>query len=182
MRICLDIGHMGKRSSPADRGAVHQGYREADLALTYAVAAWKLLEAKRHIVYLLCHDNYSARLAFCESIKADVHVQCHLNAAGGRYALVAYRDDAPASSARLASIMARNIERNAGDAVSNVKLIVLGDEDRGYLCLKPDAVSMLYEPLFIDNAEHLDFLINRDGLNLIGAALTDAIDQWAQTA
>ncbi len=178
MRICLDIGHMGKRTRPIDRGAVFQGYREAELVLAYTVAAWKLLEAKSHVVYLLCHDNYSARQDFCDVIKADVHVQCHLNAGGGQYGLIAYRDDAPASGAKLASIMARNLERTAGEVVSNVKINVLKDEDRGYLCLKPRTVSMLYEPMFLDKAEHLDFMVNKDGLNLIGAALADAINQW----
>lgn len=182
MRVAIDIGHMGKRSSPADRGAVNRNYREAELVLDYAVSAWKQLEHIGHTVYILCYDNYSARQTFCDSIKADAHVQCHLNSAlsPGTYSLVAYRADGHADGAKLSSIIARHLKEELGEAVSKVEVKPLTKDDRGYECLKPNMPSILFEPLFINNELHLSFMLNQNGLEIIGHSLADALDEWGK--
>jgi len=180
MRIALDIGHMGKRSRPLDRGSVNGIYREANLVLTYAKAAWEYLESKNHIVYLLCYDNYSNRQTFCDAIKADVHIQCHLNAPGGNYALIAYREDGHINNAKLSLIISRLLTANLSDVITKVEVNVLKENDRGFICLNPNFPSLLFEPLFIQNDDHLNFMLHEDGLNKIGVALAVAIDEWGK--
>lgn len=182
MRIALDIGHMGKKSSPADRGACNRNYREAELVLEYAVAAWKQLEHIGHTVYILCYDNYSKRQEFCDAIKADAHIQCHLNsaAAPGTYGLVVYRDDGHVDSAKLCSIVSRHLREGLGEVVSKFEVKSLTKESRGYECLKPNMPSILFEPLFINNESHLNFMLNQNGLNTVGTCLADALDEWGK--
>jgi N-acetylmuramoyl-L-alanine amidase len=188
MRIALDIGHMGKRSSPNDRGAINSNYREASLSLKYATSAWHELEKLGHTTFLLCYDNYSTRQAFCDVVKADAHIQCHLNAAGGKYALVAYREDAHLDSAKLGATVSHKLETALGDVISKVEVRILRaenkekgiKEDRGYLCLKENIPSLLFEPLFIDNEDHLQFMLQENGLEKIGIALATAVDEWGK--
>lgn len=180
MRIALDIGHMGKRSSPTDRGAVNSNYREANLCLKYGTSAWHELEKLGHTTFLLCYDNYSNRHSFCDVVKTDVHIQCHLNAANGRYALVAYRQDAHIDNAKLGATVSHKLETALKDTISKVEVRVLTDKDRGYLCLKANIPSLLFEPLFIDNENHLQFMLQEGGLEKIGIALATAVDEWGR--
>lgn len=178
MRIAIDIGHMGKVVSPNDRGAACGKVREADCALNYGVVAWHELERLGHNVYLICHGDYTARKEFVRRINADVHVQCHVNAGGGKYSLLAYRDDALPGTASLCACMADELNAAIGSVISNVKVNTLKAVDRGYDCLLTQRISVLYEPFFIDNAAHLKRMTEPGGLALIGIALAKAIDTW----
>jgi len=188
LRIALDIGHMGKKSSPADRGSVNGNHREAEIVLDYAVAAWKQLEHIGHTVYLLCYDNYSKRQEFCDAIKADAHVQCHLNStsldtAPGSYGLVAYRADGHVDSAKLSSIISRHLTEDLSEVVSQINVKALTKDGKGYGgygCLKSNMPSILFEPLFINNELHLNFLLNQNGINTVGTCLADALDEWGK--
>lgn len=183
MIIALDVGHMGKRSSPKDRGAVNGIYREANFALQYSVTAWKILENFGHTTFLLCYNNYSNRLEFCDLVKADIHVHCHINSAENKnadYGLVKYREDGNADNARICHAVSRHLQEQLGPVISKVDVKTLSKEERGFDCLKSNIPSILYEPLFIQNDDHLNFLLSEDGLVKIGTALANAINEWGK--
>jgi N-acetylmuramoyl-L-alanine amidase len=180
MRIALDIGHMGKKSRPDDRGAANGSYKEADFALDYVTVARKLLEEAGHTTFLLAYDNYGKRHDFCEEIKADLHVQCHINSPDGRYALIECRDDASESCITLTEIMSHQLKRWLGFVISKVDVRKLKGDERGYNCLMKGIPSILYEPLFIRNDNHLRFMLYENGLVMIGNALAEGIIEWSK--
>jgi N-acetylmuramoyl-L-alanine amidase len=77
--ICVDAGHGGK-----DPGAVAGGHREADIALTHALAQGAALERLGcAVLYTRTTDRYlelSARARAANERRADLFVSVHLNA------------------------------------------------------------------------------------------------------
>jgi N-acetylmuramoyl-L-alanine amidase len=182
MKIAIDVGHMGKKGRSTDRGVVLNGYREADLVLDYCTVAFKHLEKNGHTVYLLTYNNYSTRQAFCTEISTDVHVQCHINSASavGRYGRVLYREDNKVNSCvELAEMISDKLSRWVGNVLSKVDVKALKGDDRGYGCLMNDIPSLLFEPMFINNENHLRFMLYENGLTMIGTALATAINEWS---
>lgn len=185
MKIVLDVGHMGKTSRPTDRGVTLNSYRESDLVLDYVTVAFKHLENNGHTVYLLTHTNYSRRKEFCDEIKADLHVQCHINSAEsvGRYARVLLREDnIKESCEQLAEILSDKLRIWLGNRISKAEVVKLKGHERGYECLKENIPSLLLEPMFINNDAHLRFMLYENGLTMIGMALATAINEWSQIA
>lgn len=181
MKIALDIGHMGKRNRPDDRGATFNGYREADLALDYTIIMRKLLENSGHTTIILSHDNYSKRHDYAKDQNCDLHMQSHVNSPDGRYALIECRADASESCLTLTEIMSHQLKRWLGPVISKVEVKKLKGDDRGYGCLMADTPSLLLEPLFIRNEAHLKYMLYEDGLTMIGHAVADAVNEWNQT-
>jgi len=180
VKIALDIGHIGKRSRPDDKGASHNGYVEADLVLDYVVAARKHLENAGHLVFLMAHDNYNKRHDFCTDMALDLHMQCHLNSPDGRYSLIMIRDDASDDTIALTEIMSHKFKQWMGSTISKVDVKKLKGDDRGYACIAPDRPSLLLEPLFLKNDNHLKFLIRDDGIILLGKAIAESVNEWSQ--
>jgi N-acetylmuramoyl-L-alanine amidase len=173
---------MGKKGRSTDRGSSFKGYRESDLVLDYCTVAFKQLEKNGHTVYLLTYGNYSARQTFCGEVNADVHVQCHINSANdiGRYARVLYREDNKVNSCvELAEMISEKLNRWVGNVLSKIDVIPLKGDDRGYGCLVNNIPSILFEPMFINNENHLRFMLYENGLVLIGTALAMAIHEWS---
>jgi len=181
MKIALDIGHMGKKSRPDDRGVTHNGYRESDLVLDYVSVAIKELEKNGHTVYLLTHENYSRRQDFCDEVKIDVHIQCHINSPDGRYSLVECRDDAADSCVALTEILSHQLKRWLGFVISKVDVRKLKGDERGYACMKQNIPSLIFEPLFLKNENHLRFMLYENGLVMVGKALAEGLNEWSST-
>lgn len=181
MKVALDIGHMGKKSRPDDRGAVYNEYVEADFALEYAVIARKLLEAAGHQTFLLAHDNYIARHAFCNSVKVDLHMQCHVNSPDGRYALLLHSEDAGDNCLTFTEIMSHQLKKWLGSTISKVDVLPIKGDDRRFICLNPGSPSIILEPLFLKNDTHLKFMLHEEGLTMIGKAVAEAVVEWSKT-
>ena len=184
MKIALDIGHMGKRSRPTDRGVTIANYRESDLVLDYTLVVFKHLESLGHTVYILSYDNYSKRKSFCDEVGIEVHIQCHINSAAsvGRYARVLYREDNESESCKhLCEVISDKLIRWLGNKISKAEVIELKGNERGYECLKNNIPSILFEPMFINNDNHLRFMLYENGLIMIGMALATAIHEWSTT-
>jgi N-acetylmuramoyl-L-alanine amidase len=184
MRVALDIGHMGKRNRPLDRGATSgesTGYIESSLALDYAVVSRKLLENSGHDVILLSYDNYSKRHDYCKDMNVDLHMQCHVNSPDGRYALVMCRADASESCLTLTEIMSHQFKKWLGKVISKVEVKKIKGDDRGYGCLMAEIPSLILEPLFIRNEAHLKYMLYEDGITMIGHAIADSVNEWSQT-
>jgi len=181
MKVAIDIGHMGKKSRQDDRGAEYNGYEETDLVLEYAIVARKRLEALGHTTFLMAHENYINRHAFCNDVKVDVHFQCHLNSPDGRYALLLHSEDAGERCINLAEIMSHQFKRWLGSTISKVDVLAIKGDDKRYICLNPGSPSLILEPLFLKNDAHLKFMLHEEGLVMIGMAIAEAIHEWSKT-
>ena len=181
MKVAIDLGHQGKRSRQTDRGAEHNGYIEADLTLEYAIVARKKLESLGHTTFLLAHENYSKRHAFCNDMNMDVHFQCHLNSPDGRYALIIHSSQAGDRCIALTEIMSHQFKRWLGSIISKVDVLAIKPDDNRYMCLNPGSPSLILEPLFLKNEAHLKFLLHENGITLVGLAIAEAIDEWSKT-
>jgi N-acetylmuramoyl-L-alanine amidase len=173
MKIALDIGHMGKTLRPLDRGAVYKGARESDYVLLYAIAARGYLEKAGHNVYILCYDNYGARQEFCKINSFDLHIQCHLNAGKGDYSLIYCRENEKAE--KLAEKLAEKFKQLP---VSKVTYKIATKETRGYECMMQSIPSLLLEPLFLDNDNHYEAIINGNACFTIGKLVAEGILEW----
>jgi N-acetylmuramoyl-L-alanine amidase len=123
--VCIDAGHGGH-----DPGAIGGGHREADIALTHALALGAALERLEYgVLYTRTTDRYlelSARAKAANENRAAVFVSMHCNAsvnerASGAWVL--YRQgSAPgkALAASVASYLDANIRpAEPGDAVAH---------------------------------------------------------------
>ena len=181
MKVAIDLGHQGKRSRQNDRGAEHNGYIETELVTEYATIARKQLESLGHTTFLLAYDNYSKRHAFCNDVNVDVHVQCHLNSPDGRYALILHSDSAGDNCIALTEHMSHQFKRWLGSNISKVDVLPIKGDDKRYVCLNPGSPSLILEPLFLKNDNHLHFMLHKEGLVMIGMAIAEAIHEWGKS-
>jgi N-acetylmuramoyl-L-alanine amidase len=149
---------------------------EADIALMYAVITRGLLEVKGINTVLLTYQTYSQRHAFCRSVKANVHFQCHLNSQNGKYGLILYRESNAENSLPLALKIADQFQKNL--PISLCKLEAMGEKDSRNGCIMDGIPSLILEPLFLDNQTHYEFLNSDNGLVVIAESITQAIMEW----
>ena len=64
--------------------------------------------------------------------------------------------------------------------VSKVDVKKLKGDERGYGCLMQGIPSILFEPLFIKNDNHLRFILYENGLVMVGNALAESIIEWTK--
>jgi N-acetylmuramoyl-L-alanine amidase len=174
-RIVLDVQHMGKPNKPADRGASHNGYQEADLALNYATLAFQELTTKGYETFLITSGTYAERHVWVNRHGIDLYLACHLNAGGGRYSLVEHYYDAGQRTREIAKIMAENFKTVLGTSAG--KVWEIPKDGRGAVCLsgtRPSA--LLLEPLFIDNPQHQIIAVERP--HLIAQAIIETISNY----
>jgi N-acetylmuramoyl-L-alanine amidase len=125
---------------------------------------------------LLSYDTYGCRQAFCKQIKADLHLQCHLNIAKGDYGLVLYRECDADVSLPIALKVASQFEENL--PISLCKTEAMKENDARCGCITKGIPALLLEPLFLDNTEHSTFLRSDDGIIAIASSVTQAILDW----
>ena len=173
MLVALDVGHIGKPHSIRDKGAVYNGICEADLVLFYVTITRSLLEMRNVNTVLLTHQEYSQRKLFCKQVRADIHLQCHLNAAGGKYGLILYNEINPTDCHSLASKIAKQFEANL--PITLCKIEKMKEKDRRNSCVMDSIPSLLLEPLFLDNPDHFKFLQKDEGVVEIAKAIVAGI-------
>jgi len=171
-RIAIDVQHMGKPNKPADRGASHGSYQEADLVLKYATLAFQELTAKGYEAFLITSGTYAERHEWINRHGIDLYLACHLNAGGGRYSLVEHYYNAGQRTRKIAGIMAENFKAILG--TSAAKVWEIPKDGRGAACLKNTRPSaLLLEPLFIDNERHLEIASGKP--DLIAQAIVQSV-------
>ena len=176
MKIALDVGHMGKSSKPNDRGGCFKGTNEADMALLYALSAYKHLERNGQTCFLMTYGNYSTRHTFCRNNSIGLHIQCHVNSGQGNYSLIYCRRGN--TGIDLAEIISSKFLERLPVAKSKYQSI---DRDvRGYSCLMNNIPSILIEPLFLDNENHYEELVNGDACFTIGEVIAESVLEWMQ--
>ena len=121
------------------------------------------------------HD-YHRRWKIADSMKADVYVQCHCNAGRGDYGLVVHD---PRSSKGKA--LAGRVRDALDDACPELRRTLASPGDRFPRAQNVidgvKAVALVYEPGFLDTPGH-NPLWRPAGLERVGIALADGIDEW----
>jgi N-acetylmuramoyl-L-alanine amidase len=171
--VAIDVGHIGKPSSLRDKGANYKKVNEADLVMLYAALARGWLEKEGIPTVFLSYGNYGERHQFCKRVGVDLHLQCHLNAAKGKYGLIGYRANYAGICEPVADIFAKEFRDTLN--LTAVKKLPLLKNDRRRVCTVAGIPSLLLEPLFLDNPQHFDYLINGDGIDDIAEAITISV-------
>lgn len=178
-RVCLMPGHGGE-----DSGACDNGLKEKTVNANHAWAVAQELLARGYMVSTAPQETNgektpnSDRVEFANDHDA-VALALHINAGGGRYALVEYAAD-NAQSKRLAEKICERYRTLFGPIISDSRVNVIEKGERGYVCVggaKHSAV--ICEPLFIDNAEHAAWLKVRTNRVAWAKAVADAVDDLA---
>lgn len=194
-QILLDPGHGGSETGAVGPG----GTREADLNLVVARELRAVLEAKGLSVLMTRDADYrmaiAARAQLTNSVDPLVFLSIHHN--GGS---TLEQDFAPTEvffqlgsteGERLSTLVHEEL-RAVLDPLQQVwqaspfsgAQFRLNDEDQdlyGVLRLSPDVVSILIEPLYLDNAPQEE-LLNDPGLSTLEAeAIGEAVSRWLLT-
>lgn len=188
MLVILDRQHRGRARKPNDSGAVYGPLVEADLVEQYISFAMLELTALGHSCMQLMTGEYSERHVQAINLAKGhggrtLYLACHVNAGGGRYALVEY-DIRSGKGKAFASLLAREFPRHLNEA-SLGKTVALSTGERGHICIAgiysgpADMCGVIVEPGFIDSVTHAP-LWAPDGLQRIGKAIAHACDIWAK--
>lgn len=120
--------------------------------------------------------GYRRRWQIADALGADAYVQCHCNAGGGDYGLVVH-DKRSAKGQALAGRVRDALE----DACPDLRRALAHSGERfpraQNVIAGVKAVAIVYEPGFLDNPAH-NSLWRPAGLERIGVALADGIDEW----
>jgi N-acetylmuramoyl-L-alanine amidase len=186
MRIVLDIQHINKPHNARDRGASFEGIREVDLTFDYLNETRKLLEKEGHVVFFGLSGTYEERHSFVnERIKPDLYIAGHVNAGRGSYSLIEVDYRASERTLEIAEKMRDSFLFELPVEESFIwKLFRKGHFELtpafiGFKCIKGVKCSaLLLEPLFIDNEEHLNVLLNDP--KRIARAIVKGIEDWEE--
>ena len=155
MIIAATIGHAGRPSRWADRGAAFEGAEEVSAVRRYLDACDQELRRLGHTVVLLSDGEYSAQWTRADQYKASVYLNCHVNAGGGDRGELFYDHRSTRGRA-----LAESVAAEAFGCISGVK-----------------AVALCVEPYFLDGPRRAWFHSN---LNLIGQGLARGVDAWSR--
>jgi N-acetylmuramoyl-L-alanine amidase len=165
--VIFDVQHQSKITRPRDRGAIFENYKESDLVFNYVLKATKYLyENTVHNTFIMSYGNYYTRHWLVNKHNPSVYLACHLNSClngVGKYSLVEYLTSQAENenTKKLAELFSDNFKELLPVEKSIIK--VINNNNRGHYCLKNvKCPAVILEPLFINNPEHLDFILNND--------------------
>ena len=164
MILAITIGHAGRASRPQDRGAVCEGVEEVSVVRTYTDLLDRELRKRGHTVYLLSDGSYSEQWARADAYKADIYLNCHVNAGGGDRGEFFY-DHRSTKGKALAEAIANRVARLGWNCYAKAcKPDDDGeprDEDysEAFGCIAGvKAVALCVEPYFLDGPRRGQFL------------------------
>jgi N-acetylmuramoyl-L-alanine amidase len=182
MLVACNIGHAGRPSRWADRGAAFEGREETSIVRAYLDAADRELRRLGHRCVLLSDGEYSAQWKRADDYGADVYLAGHVNGGGGDRGEVFY-DHRSARGKALAESIAKALDEVCPWPV--VAKPCRPDDDgeprdedysEAFNCIKGvRAVAVLIEAYFIDGPQRAWFLANLDA---IGVAIARGIHTW----
>ena len=184
MIIAATIGHAGRPSRWADRGAAFEGAEEVSAVRRYLDACDQELRRLGHTVVLLSDGEYSAQWTRADQYQAGVYLNCHVNAGGGDRGELFYdhrstRGQALAESvaAELGKLVPWGCRARACRPDTN-GIPRDSDYSEAFGCISGvKAVALCVEPYFIDGPRRAWFLAN---LNLIGQGLARGVNAWSR--
>ncbi len=186
MIVAATIGHAGRPSRLADRGAVFEGVEETSAVRRYTDALDQELRRLGHGCVLLSDGEYRDQWARADGLGAGVYLNCHVNAGGGDRGLVLH-DHRSARGRALAEGVAGELGRALGwrcearacrPDSNGVPRDADFSEAFGTIA-GVRAVALCLEPYFLDGPRRGEFLARLDE---VGAAVARGIDGWARAA
>ena len=198
MLVILDIQHMGKPTHQkiSDWGAVNDldhsgtfetGEQEAALTYQYVGHAAFALRDLGHSVIILADGWYSERHQRANKYSHDInlpsiYIAAHVNAGGGNYGAIFY-DYRSARGWKLSETMGKHLEFKCHE-LTTVKTIISRPDDwtkNAFSTISGimSPIGICYEPFFLDNQNHA-ILATSDGLQRIGEAIANAVDEYSE--
>lgn len=184
MIVAATIGHAGRPSKWADRGAVFEGVEEVSVVRRYLDAMDHELRRLGHTAVLLGDGEYSDQWARADGYGADVYLNAHVNGGKGDRGLVFY-DHRSARGRALAATLAGELSgslpwlteaRACRPDTNGVPRD--GDFSEAFACIRGvRAPAICLEPYFIDGPRRGDFLAL---LPEFGQAVARGIDRWGR--
>lgn len=224
-RLCVavDVQHLFRQwPYQRDRGAAFRFsvgiVPEADLSTMYAREIVSLLSSSGVTVVTNCPPpisgfpanvplehgarfvgTYTQRGRYAAERGCQLFLACHVNAGGGRYALVGAMAGSSIANVRarlVAGMIAGELRTLPGIHGAQVKALHRWDPprvgpdanqplrfERGAICIAGAAArgvpAVLLEPFFGDNPEHQARLTSADGLRLVAGRVVDPVLEWA---
>ena len=184
MIVAATVGHAGRPSRWADRGAAFEGVEEASVARRYLDACDRELRRLGHTVVLLSDGEYSAQWARADGYEASVYLNGHVNAGGGDRGEIFY-DHRSARGRALAAAVAAALgaavpwpcrARACRPDTNGVPRDA--DYSEAFACIAGvRAVALCVEPYFLDGPRR-NWLL--DHLDVVGVALARGVDAWGR--
>ena len=172
-KVFIGIGHGGN-----DPGAVANGLRESDLALSIGLEVERLLKSKGVTTKISrttdINDDLNDKIRKCNQFAPDLAIDIHINAGGGEGFEAYYYHGGGTSF-----IMARNIEQEVlkmGQVSRGLKtkLNSSGSDFFGWIRLV-NAPSVILEAAFIDNAKDVERIRTEAGRKKFARAYANGI-------
>jgi N-acetylmuramoyl-L-alanine amidase len=183
--VAATIGHAGRPSRWADRGAAFEGVEEASVVRRYLDAMDHELRRLGHTVVLLGDGEYADQWARADGYGAGVYLNAHVNAGKGDRGLVFY-DHRSARGKALAESLAAELNRvlpwvtTAHPCRPDSNGVPRdGDFSEAFSCIRGvKAPAVCLEPYFLDGPRRVEFLAC---LDQAGVAVASGVDIWART-
>lgn len=218
--IFLDVGHMYGAKLGAAFGDIEEGpYNDSICRWIYSL--WEkralidqlisgmpgvlmdMLKVGVHktVPYLLTRSSenppillgrYDEKARHMPAFGVNAHIQMHLNAGKGKYALVGYKDEGPhrETAKKMAQIFAETLENEFSrfpGLITHVRVDACSSRSteglrrRIFYCLERSPVpAILIEPLFLDNPKHNEFLVSQEGKAVLGVVYMKAMERIAE--
>lgn len=172
-KVFLGVGHGGK-----DPGAVANGFEEADLNLSIALACNEVLT--RHGVNVLMsrtkdeNDELSEEIKECNSFAPNLAIDIHNNAGGGDGVEVYYHHGGGTSKVLATNILNEIVSIGQNSRGIKTKLNAKGTDYYGFIReTKPSAV--IVECAFVDNKKDVAIIDTVQEQKVMGIAIAKGI-------
>jgi N-acetylmuramoyl-L-alanine amidase len=195
--VVLDRGHAGKPANLEDRGASaeHEGVRYVEALLTplYLLAMEEVLLGAGCRVLPVSSGSYAERQALACAVRADLYLQGHLDAGGGRHASLCY-DRRSGAGRRLAQVVAERLQAACPELDGAHAQPCWDDRAdkppperpwrwRAWSCIEGvyqgTPAGLVLEPAFVDQPAHLA-LLQPAGLVRVGRALAEGVVRYLE--
>lgn len=172
-RVFLGVGHGGK-----DPGAVANGFEEADLNLSIALACQS--ELVRHGVIVGMsrtkdeNDDLKEEIKECNAFNPDLAVDIHNNAGGGDGAEAFYGHDDDVSKTLAVNILDEIVKIGQNSRGAKIKKNSNGDDYFGFI-RQTNASAVIVEGAFLDNKKDIQIIDTTAKQKAMGIAIAKGI-------
>ena len=172
-RVFLGVGHGGK-----DPGAVGNGFKEADLNLSIALACQA--ELVRHGVIVGMgrtkdeNNDLDEEIRECNAFNPDLAIDIHNNAGGGDGAEVYYHYGGGESKTLAVNILKEITTVGQNSRGAKIKKNSAGKDYFGFIRLT-NAPAVIVECAFVDNAKDIQIIDTSAEQKAMGIAIANGI-------
>ena len=172
-KVFLGVGHGGK-----DPGAIGNGFHEADLNLSIALACQA--ELVRHGVIVGMsrtkdeNDDLNEEIRECNAFKPDLAVDIHNNAGGGDGAEAYYHHGGGISKTLADNILKEIVAIGQNSRGAKIKIGTGGADYYGFIrCTNAPAI--IVETAFVDNATDIKIIYTAAEQKAMGVSIAKGI-------